>query len=111
MSSPGGSFVDCVAGSVIAKATSCHAEVQVVDSSDFESVVALAKRLEGDPLDILVANAGVVHNQYHGTKDGWEETYVSCGLIYSTPSLWVSPAYKSITSQLRCFVSFSSPIF
>lgn len=58
----------------IAKQTSYAAEVQLVDLSDFASVVAFTKRLENDPIDILVANAGVNLKDYRTTKDGWEET-------------------------------------
>lgn len=60
----------------IAKETSYNAELQLLDLGSFESVVAFAKRLEGEPIDILVANAAVAVGQYSLTKDGWEETYV-----------------------------------
>lgn len=61
--------------SAIAKETSYKAEVQQVDFGSFESVIALTKRLKGDPLDILVENIGMAAAEYSKTKDGWEQTY------------------------------------
>ena len=60
---------------VIAKETNFVAEVQLLNLGDFASVVAFARRLEKDPIDIVVANAGVSLPEYQATKDGWEETY------------------------------------
>ena len=60
----------------IASQTNYRAEVQLLDLSSFDSVTAFAKRLEGDPIDIVVANAAVAMPEYTPTKDGWESTYV-----------------------------------
>lgn len=62
--------------SEIAKETSYNAELELVDLDNFASVVALAKRLHGQPIDILVANAAVARTEYIATKDGWEQMYV-----------------------------------
>lgn len=61
---------------VIRNETGCDAEVQIMDASRFEDVVGLAKRLDGQPIDIVVANLGVGVNEYHTTVDGWEEMCV-----------------------------------
>ncbi|KAI0341927.1 NAD(P)-binding protein [Trametopsis cervina] len=57
----------------IAKETNFRSDVEILDLSSFNSVVAFAKRLEGEPVDILVLNAAVSWNEYQETKDGWEE--------------------------------------
>lgn len=99
--------------SVVAKATGFLPEVQIFDSSRFESVLALAKRLEGEPLDILVANAGIVQPEYRVTDDGWEETYAKLSLRASVSSHipHLRSVCRSTISQLRCSPSFCSPIF
>ncbi|KAI0812412.1 hypothetical protein BC629DRAFT_1589185 [Irpex lacteus] len=90
----------------IAKQTSYAAEVQLVDLSDFASVVAFTKRLENDPIDILVANAGVNLKDYRATKDGWEETihvnHLSTSLLslLLLPNLVKAAEQNSSTSRL-----------
>ena len=58
----------------IAQETGHVAEVQVIDLTDFASVVAFSGKFNDDPIDILVANAGVTLSEYSQTKNGWEET-------------------------------------
>lgn len=52
--------------------------MKALDHANFASVKAFADDLEaeGQPIDILVANAGVSMQKYRTTQDGWEETYV-----------------------------------
>jgi retinol dehydrogenase-12 len=57
-----------------------HAELWLVDLSEFSSVRAFADRVVKDleRLDILMLNAAVVPREdgsYTSTKDGWETTY------------------------------------
>ena len=59
--------------SVIKAETGFLPEVQVVDFTSFSDVIAFVKRLEGDPLDIVVANAAVIQLERRLTQDGWEE--------------------------------------
>ena len=72
--------------SEIAKETSYSAEVQLLDLSSFDSVTAFARRLEGQPIDIYVANAAVASMDYVETKDGWEQ--------------WCVPTYRSLYDSL-----------
>lgn len=65
------SIHSCALG--IATETGYAAELQLVDQADFASVNAFAARLQGAPVDILVANAGVSQPEFIPTKDGWEE--------------------------------------
>ncbi|GJE92167.1 short chain dehydrogenase [Phanerochaete sordida] len=58
----------------IAKETGYAAELQLIDLADFASVQAFAARLKDDPVDVLVANAGVAEAEFALTKDGWERT-------------------------------------
>ncbi|KAI0093262.1 hypothetical protein BDY19DRAFT_418080 [Irpex rosettiformis] len=94
------------AAELIAKETSHAAEVQLVDLGDFASVVAFAKRLENDPVDILVANAGVSLKEYRTTKDGWEEmvhvNHLSTSLLalLLLPNLVKAAEQHSSTSRL-----------
>ncbi|KAI0775352.1 hypothetical protein BC629DRAFT_702330 [Irpex lacteus] len=90
----------------IAKETSYNAELQLLDLGSFESVVAFAKRLEGEPIDILVANAAVAVGQYSLTKDGWEETiqvnHLSTALLsfLLVPNLIKASELRSSPSRL-----------
>lgn len=59
---------------VIEEATGYRAELMLVDLADFASVVKFAAKLDGDSVDILVANAGIVNVVYRTTGDGWEES-------------------------------------
>ena len=65
-----------------------------MDLASFESVVALAKRLEGDPIDIVVANAGVATQEYTLTGDGWESTYAVSLSAFKLLSLITRLDYK-----------------
>jgi NAD(P)-dependent dehydrogenase (short-subunit alcohol dehydrogenase family) len=53
-----------------------HAELALVDLSQFASVAAFADAFvrENSQIDILVYNAGVALRQYSATSDGWEES-------------------------------------
>ncbi|KAI0093039.1 short-chain dehydrogenase [Irpex rosettiformis] len=62
-----------VAAEELAIETSYNAEVQLLDLSSFDSVKSFAKRLEGEPIDIYVANAAVALMEYVSTQDGWEQ--------------------------------------
>lgn len=57
----------------IARETGYGAELQLVDLVDFASVKDFAARLEGDPVDVLVANAAIIQPEYLTTNDGWEQ--------------------------------------
>jgi NAD(P)-dependent dehydrogenase (short-subunit alcohol dehydrogenase family) len=53
------------------------AELWLLDQADFASILAFADKFEkdGGNIDILVANAAVLHNtEYLATNDGWEES-------------------------------------
>ncbi|KAF8888744.1 hypothetical protein BD779DRAFT_428852 [Infundibulicybe gibba] len=56
--------------------TGYHAELWMIDLSDFNSVKAFVDKFEADGgrLDVLVENAGIVMPKYEATKDGWEST-------------------------------------
>lgn len=53
-------------------------EGRVVELSKFASVLEFVDKFnkEGDDLDVLVVNAGVLAVQFDQTVDGWEERYV-----------------------------------
>lgn len=53
-------------------------EGRVVELSKFASVLEFVDKFnkEGDDLDVLVVNAGVLAVQFDHTVDGWEERYV-----------------------------------
>lgn len=88
----------------IAKVTSYRAEAQVADLGDFESIQNFAKRLEGDPLDIIVANAAIAQSEFKKTKDGWEETSVFYFKhLRQLPQLTILLVYKSTIYRPRCF--------
>ncbi|EKM53475.1 uncharacterized protein PHACADRAFT_175903 [Phanerochaete carnosa HHB-10118-sp] len=58
----------------VKESTGYFAELQLVDFSEFSSVIAFAARLRDDPVDILVANAAVAMLAYELTKDIWEQS-------------------------------------
>lgn len=61
--------------SAIEQATGYHGcELAVIDQADFSSIVRFAENFKNEPLDILVANAGLATPEYETTKDGWETT-------------------------------------
>ncbi|KAI0344676.1 NAD(P)-binding protein [Trametopsis cervina] len=74
-----------LAAELIAKETGFRADVEIVDLASFLSVKAFSKRLEGEPIDVLVLNAAVAKSEYQATEDGWEEVlqtnYLSTALI------------------------------
>ncbi|KAJ3525458.1 hypothetical protein NM688_g8400 [Phlebia brevispora] len=47
-------------------------ELAILDSGDFNSIVKFAENFKDEPLDILIANAGIAIGEYEETKDGWE---------------------------------------
>lgn len=49
-------------------------EIAIFDQGDFKSVIKYAESFKDEPLDILVANAGVALEAYTQTEDGWEMT-------------------------------------
>lgn len=53
------------------------AEAFIADFSTLEDVYRLAKEVEAqtDSLELLVNNAGVWHQDYHRSKDGFEDTF------------------------------------
>ena len=61
---------------MISEETSYAAELQLVDLSEFASVQALAARFQGQPIDILIANAGMASRDYILTPDGLEQKCV-----------------------------------
>ncbi|KAJ3553195.1 hypothetical protein NM688_g3744 [Phlebia brevispora] len=64
---------DAVSDTVIEQETGYHGiELAVFDHGDFNSVIKYAEGFKDEPLDILVANAGVGLDKYEETKDGWE---------------------------------------
>ncbi|EKM54523.1 uncharacterized protein PHACADRAFT_185441 [Phanerochaete carnosa HHB-10118-sp] len=71
----------------IARDTGYSAELQPVDLADFASVKAFAAQLKDDPIDILVANAGVVQPEYLTTKDGWEQADTSLQVNHLSTAL------------------------
>lgn len=59
-------------GSDIATRTGYAAELQLLDLAKFTSVKDFVSRLAGDPVDILVMNAGMAQNHYETSEDSWE---------------------------------------
>ena len=49
-------------------------EMAVFDQGNLDSVIKYAERFKDEPLDILVANAGLALRAYTETEDGWETT-------------------------------------
>ncbi|PSR98928.1 hypothetical protein PHLCEN_2v4248 [Hermanssonia centrifuga] len=47
-------------------------ELGILDQSKFSSVLEFARRFGDEPLDVLVANAGVLPQKFETTEDGWE---------------------------------------
>ncbi|KAI0341936.1 short-chain dehydrogenase [Trametopsis cervina] len=90
----------------IAQDTSYKAELELVDMTSFESVSAFAERLEGQPIDIVVLNAGVLRSEYKATQDGWEESvqvnHLSTALIsfLLVPNLLKAAEINGTTSRL-----------
>ncbi|KAJ3556541.1 hypothetical protein NM688_g1969 [Phlebia brevispora] len=61
------------AAELIEKETGYHGiELAIFDNGDFNSIIKFAQGFKDEPLDILVANAGVTYKAYEQTKDGWE---------------------------------------
>ncbi|KIP04214.1 hypothetical protein PHLGIDRAFT_120903 [Phlebiopsis gigantea 11061_1 CR5-6] len=56
----------------IATRTGYAAELQLLDLAKFTSVKDFVSRLAGDPVDILVMNAGMAQNHYETSEDSWE---------------------------------------
>ena len=52
-------------------------ELHLLDLAKFASVVDFAEKFKNEPLDILIANAGVAMGAYETTPDGWETTLVT----------------------------------
>ncbi|KAI0697251.1 short-chain dehydrogenase [Cytidiella melzeri] len=94
------------AAELIAKEINFKADVELLDLSSFESVTALAKRLNGEPIDILVANAAVALPEYVPTKDGWEQSlqvnHLSTALLsfLLVPNLLKAAELHALTSRL-----------
>ena len=51
-------------------------ELGLLDLGDLSSVVQYAEKYKNEPLDILIANAGIAMFKYETTKDGWESKSV-----------------------------------
>ena len=49
-------------------------ELAIFDQGDFGSIIKYAESVKDEPLDILVANAGLAVGKYEQTGDGWETT-------------------------------------
>ncbi|KAJ3525459.1 hypothetical protein NM688_g8399 [Phlebia brevispora] len=63
------------AAELIEKATGYRGiELAVFDHGSFKSVSTYAESFKDEPLDILVANAGMAVREYEETEDGWESS-------------------------------------
>ena len=51
-------------------------ELAIFDMADFGSVIKFAESFQNEPLDVLVANAGILVPEYTVTEDRWESTWV-----------------------------------
>ncbi|KAJ3556542.1 hypothetical protein NM688_g1967 [Phlebia brevispora] len=61
------------AAEIIEKESGYHdIKLAIFDNEDFDSIIKFTEGFKDEPLDILVANAGVVYKAYEETKDGWE---------------------------------------
>lgn len=63
-----------ISSTAIANATNYVAELRLIDLASFSSVRSFVAELRDDPVDIMVANAGVATREYGSTDDGWEQT-------------------------------------
>ncbi|KAF7796378.1 hypothetical protein EIP86_007555 [Pleurotus ostreatoroseus] len=63
----------------------------VFDQEDFGSIIKYAESVKDEPLDILVANAGLAVRQYKQTGDGWETTLQVNHLATALLSLLLLP--------------------
>lgn len=52
--------------------------VKELDLASFESIKAFAAKLDIDQIDALICNAGVIHNDYRETAEGYEITVGVC---------------------------------
>lgn len=59
--------------SEIARKTGCAAELKLIDLGKFSTIRAFVAGLGDDPIDYVVANAGMTHSEYLTTDDGWEQ--------------------------------------
>ncbi|KAF7796917.1 hypothetical protein EIP86_008102 [Pleurotus ostreatoroseus] len=76
----------------IIKDTGYHdIELALFDMADFGSVIKFAESFQDEPLDILVANAGILVPEYTVTEDGWESTLQVNHLSTALLSLLLMP--------------------
>ncbi|KAI0697252.1 hypothetical protein BC835DRAFT_1270581 [Cytidiella melzeri] len=90
----------------IAEEISYKVKVELLDLSSFDSVTAFAQRLDGQLIDIFVANAAVILAEYVPTKDGWEQSlqvnHLSTALLsfLLVPNLSKAAEIHASTSRL-----------
>ena len=58
----------------IASSAGYTAELRLIDLANFASVRSFVSALQGDPVDIVVANAAVAQNTCVFTDDEWEQS-------------------------------------
>lgn len=93
-----------------AKLRSIGAEAEFADMGDVESLLALARRLDGTAIDVLIANAAVVKNRHlkitEFDLEAWTESFrinsiapaIIAGLLLNNVSRSASRKLVAITS-------------
>ena len=71
-----------ISWTAVAEETGYAAELRVIDLASFASVRNFVSGLQNEPIDIIVANAGISQAQCIVTDDGWEQSWVMMHYTY-----------------------------